>query len=53
MYTPRHFRAFNIFEGVIGIGGDRPALPEWLLPVVVIGIRIVVLRGAVLDRRDA
>ena len=34
---------FLFFEGVIGIGGDRLALPEWLLPVAVIGIGLVVL----------
>ncbi|MGH2418289.1 MAG: hypothetical protein ACRDFY_08130, partial [Candidatus Limnocylindria bacterium] len=27
---------FLFFEGVIGIGGERLALPEWLLPVAVI-----------------
>jgi len=44
---------FLFFEGVIGIGGDRLALPEWLLPVVVIGIGVVVLGRGVLERRDA
>jgi hypothetical protein len=39
--------------GIIGIGGDRLALPEWLLPVVVIGIGVVVLGRGVLERRDA
>jgi hypothetical protein len=40
------------FEGVIGIGGDRLALPEWLLPVAVIGIGVVVLGRAMLERRE-
>ncbi|MBA3587579.1 MAG: hypothetical protein H0W41_08080 [Chloroflexi bacterium] len=44
---------FLFFEGVIGIGGDRLALPEWLLPVVVIGIGVVMLGRGVLERRDA
>ncbi len=44
---------FLFFEGVIGIGGDRLALPEWLLPVAVIGIGLVVLGRGLLERRDA
>ncbi|MGQ0607106.1 MAG: hypothetical protein ACT4OQ_01395 [Chloroflexota bacterium] len=44
---------FLFFEGVIGIGGERLALPEWLLPVAVIGIGLVVLGRAVLERRQA
>ena len=43
---------FLFFEGVIGIGGDRLALPEWLLPVAVIGIGVVVLLRGVLERRE-
>lgn len=43
---------FLFFEGVIGIGGDRLALPEWLLPVVVIGIGVVVLLRGLLERRQ-
>ena len=39
---------FLFLEGVIGIGGDRLALPEWLLPVAVIGIGVVVLGRAML-----
>ncbi|MGI8657538.1 MAG: hypothetical protein ACR2K4_02050 [Candidatus Limnocylindria bacterium] len=42
---------FLFFEGVIGIGGDRLALPEWLLPVV-IGIGAVVLVRGVFERRQ-
>lgn len=44
---------FLFFEGVIGIGGERLALPEWLLPVAVIGIGLVVLGRAVLERSEA
>ena len=44
---------FLFFEGVIGIGGDRLALPEWVLPVAVIGIGVVVLWRAMLERREA
>jgi len=44
---------FLFFEGVIGIGGERLALPEWLLPVAVIGIGVVILGRAVLERRRA
>lgn len=44
---------FLFFEGVIGIGGDRLAFPEWLLPIVVIGIGVVVLGRAFVERRGA
>ena len=44
---------FLFFEGVIGIGGDRLALPEWLLPVAVIAIGVVVLLRGVIERREA
>jgi hypothetical protein len=44
---------FLFFEGVIGIGGDRLNLPEWLLPVAVIGIGVVVLGRGLLERREA
>lgn len=44
---------FLFFEGVIGIGGDRLALPEWLLPVAVIAIGVVVLGRGLLERREA
>jgi hypothetical protein len=43
---------FLFFEGVIGIGGEPIGLPEWLLPVVVIGIGVVILARAVLERRE-
>lgn len=42
---------FLFFEGVIGLGGDRLSLPEWLLPVAVIGIGVVVLGRGLLERR--
>jgi hypothetical protein len=44
---------FLFFEGVIGIGGDRLDLPEWLLPVVVIGIGVVILGRGLFERREA
>src|SRR5688500_2540506 len=44
---------FLFFEGVIGIGGDRLAQPEWLLPVAVIGLGVVVLGRAMLERRES
>ena len=44
---------FLFFEGVIGIGGDRLALPEWLLPVAVIAIGAVILGRGLLERREA
>lgn len=44
---------FLFFEGVIGIGGDRLALPDWVLPAAVIGIGIVVLGRGLLERREA
>lgn len=31
------------FEGILGISGDRLPLPEWVLPVAVIGIGVLVL----------
>lgn len=48
--------AFLFFEGVIGIGGfldGRLVLPEWLLPLAVIAIGLVVLGRAFLERREA
>ena len=44
---------FLFFEGVIGIGGDRLSLPEWLLPAAVIAIGVVVLGRGLLERREA
>ena len=43
---------FLFFEGVIGIGGQRLPLPEWLLPVAVIGIGVVILARGILERRQ-
>ncbi len=42
---------FLFFEGVIGLGGDRLSLPEWLLPMAVIGIGVVVLGRGLVERR--
>jgi hypothetical protein len=43
---------FLFFEGVIGIGGEPLGLPEWLLPVVIIGIGVVILARAIFERRS-
>jgi hypothetical protein len=37
---------------VIGIGGDRLALAEWVLPAAVIAIGVVVLGRGLLERRE-
>ncbi len=42
---------FLFFEGVIGISGQRLALPDWLLPVAVIVIGLVVLGRGLTERR--
>lgn len=42
---------FLFFEGVIGISGEPLPLPEWLLPVAVIGIGVVVLARGIVERR--
>ena len=34
---------FIFFEGIIGISGRRLPLPEWVLPVAVIAIGLLVL----------
>jgi hypothetical protein len=44
---------FLFFEGVIGIGGEPLGLPEWLLPVVVIGIGVVILARGIFERRGS
>ena len=43
---------FLFFEGVIGLSGEPLGLPDWLLPVVVIAIGVVVLARGIFDRRD-
>ena len=43
---------YLFFEGVIGIGGQRLALPEWLLPAVVIAMGVVLLGRALIERRE-
>jgi len=41
---------FLFFEGVIGISGEPLGLPEWVLPVVVIVIGVVVLARGIFGR---
>ena len=41
---------FLFFEGIIGISGEPLPLPDWLLPVVVIGIGLVILARGLLSR---
>jgi hypothetical protein len=43
---------FLFFEGVIGISGRSIPLPEWVLPVAVIGIGVVVLARGIFQRRE-
>jgi len=42
---------FLFFEGVIGISGRQLPLPEWVLPVAVIGIGVVILARGIFERR--
>jgi hypothetical protein len=44
--------AFLFFEGVIGIGGERLPLPEWVLPVAIIAIGVVILLRGMFERRQ-
>ena len=41
---------FIFFEALIGISGDRLALPDWLLPAVIIGLGVLVLLRALVSR---
>jgi len=41
------------FEGIIGIGGERFPLPDWVLPVAVILLGVAVLARGVLSGRRA
>ncbi len=43
---------FLFFEGVIGINGEPLPLPDWLLPVVVIAIGLVILARGLLSREE-
>jgi len=45
--------AFLFFEGIIGLSGDRLPIADWVLPVVVIGIGVVVLVRGLIQRGDA
>jgi hypothetical protein len=40
------------FEGIIGISGRRLPLPEWVLPVAVIGLGLLVLFRGFTSRRE-
>lgn len=44
--------AFLFFEGIIGLSGDRLPIADWVLPVVVIGIGVVILARGLMQRRD-
>lgn len=43
---------YLFFEGVIGISGQRLPIAEWVLPVVVIGIGVVLLGRGLLSRAE-
>ena len=44
---------FLFFEGVIGLSGEPLPLPEWVLPVAVIAIGVVVLARGIFERRGS
>ena len=44
--------AFLFFEGIIGLSGDRVPIADWVLPVVVIGIGVVILARGLMQRGD-
>jgi hypothetical protein len=43
---------FLFFEGIIGLSGDRLPVPDWLLPAAVIGIGVVILGRALMQRSE-
>ena len=43
---------FLFFEGVIGISGEPFPIAEWVLPVVVIGIGLVILARGLVSREE-
>ena len=43
---------YLFFEGVIGISGEPFPIAEWVLPVVVIGIGVVILARGLLQREE-
>ena len=45
--------AFLFFEGIIGLSGDRLPIADWVLPVVVIGIGVVILARGLMQRGDS
>ncbi|MCV0402401.1 MAG: hypothetical protein K5924_01690 [Chloroflexi bacterium] len=44
---------FLFFEGVVGIGGERLALPGWLLPAVIMAFGGVLLLRGLIQRRPS
>ncbi len=40
------------FEGIIGLSGDPWSLPQWILPVVIIGLGALILVLAVIGGRE-
>jgi hypothetical protein len=44
--------AFLFFEGIIGLSGERLPIAEWVVPVVVIGIGVVILIRGLFDRGE-
>jgi len=45
--------AFLFFEGIIGLSGDRLPIADWVLPVVVIGIGLVLLARGLMQREPS
>lgn len=43
---------FVFFEGIIGLGGEGWDLPEWVLPVVIIGLGALILVRALTGGRE-
>ena len=45
--------AFLFFEGIIGLSGDRLPIADWVLPVAVIAIGVVVLVRGLMQREPS